>query len=124
MEKIKVYLKRPWVFADSPYYDYLTKNVSGRIEYVNIQGRHQGVIENIKKFKLLNKLKRVVKVTFRNFFPYLPNAHITKSDKPYDLIHCAHCLSLNKNPWVMDIEYVNQFWLGGIPKKYQKDQKT
>lgn len=116
MEKIKVYLKRPWIFGDSPYYDYLTKNVSKRIRYVNVGEKGQGIVKDIKKFKLLNKAKRAVKLTIRNFFPWLPNAHFTKKGD-YDLIHCAHCLSLNKKPWVMDIEYVNQVWAGGIPKK-------
>ncbi|GIU68445.1 MAG: hypothetical protein KatS3mg093_332 [Candidatus Parcubacteria bacterium] len=119
MKKIRVYLKRPWIFVDSPYYDYLTKNISNKIEYINIK-KSQGIIENINKFKLLNKLKRMIKLTIRNFFPFLPNAHFTLTKKKYDLIHCAHCLSLNKKPWVVDIEYVNQFWAGGIQKKQKK----
>jgi len=117
MKKIKVYLQRPWIFGDSPYYDYLTKNVAEEIEYINVKGKKQGIVEDIKKFKLLNKVKRVVKLTLRNLFPFLPNVHLTLASDEYDIIHCAHCLSLNKKPWVVDIEYVNQFWAGGIPKK-------
>ncbi|MEK6925703.1 MAG: glycosyltransferase family 4 protein [Nanoarchaeota archaeon] len=40
-----------------------------------------------------------------------PNAHKTKNGE-YDLIHCAHCLSKNKNiPWIADFECHWQFWL-------------
>ena len=47
------------------------------------------------------------------FFPSMPNAH--KSPKgDYDVIHCAHCLSKNRNkPWVADIEYPGQIWVIG-----------
>ena len=120
MPKIKIYLQRPWKFSDSPYYDYLTQDISDNVEYVNIEGKEQGIIKDLVKFKVLNKLKRTIKIILRNFFPFLPNAHLTKTIKEYDLIHCAHCLSLNKKPWVTDIEYVNQFWAGGIVKKQRK----
>lgn len=120
MNKIRIYLQRPWKFSDSPYYDYLTKNVSDNIEYVNTKGKEQGIIKELGRFKVLNKLKRIVKIILRNFFPFLPNAHLTRTTKEYDLIHCAHCLSLNKKPWVADIEYVNQLWAGGIVKKEKK----
>ncbi|MEM3091032.1 MAG: glycosyltransferase family 4 protein [Candidatus Pacearchaeota archaeon] len=120
MKKIKVYLKKPWIFTDSPYYEYLTKNISPIIEYINVKNKNQWIIEDVKKFKMLNKLKRIIKLTIRNFFPWLPNASITFTKKDYDLIHCAHCLSINKKPWVMDVEYVNQFWAGGITKKQKK----
>lgn len=120
MNKIKIYLQRPWKFSDSPYYNYLTQNISDNIEYVNTKGKEQGIIKDLGRFNLLNKLKRIIKISLRNFFPFLPNAHSTKTSKRYDLIHCAHCLSLNKKPWVADIEYVNQFWAGGIVKKEKK----
>ena len=119
MKKIKVCLQRPLFLGDSPYYDYLTKNVSPKIEYVNIAGKNQGIVKDIKKFKILNKTKRAIKLTIRNLFPGMPNAHLVR-DGNYDVIHCAHCMSLNKKPWVMDVEYVNQFWAGGIPKKQKK----
>ena len=52
----------------------------------------------------------------------LPNAHLTRSSEKYDLIHCAHCLSLNKQPWVTDTEWVGQFWIAANfdehPKRY------
>jgi len=120
MKKIKVYLQRPWKFSDSPYYGYLVKDVSENIDYVNIEGKSQDIVKSLGQFKGLNKIKRIIKLTLRNFFPFLPNAHLTKNTKEYDLIHCAHCLSLNKKPWVCDIEYVNQFWAGGITKKQRK----
>src|SRR3972149_8203433 len=120
MSKIKVYLKKPWAISDSPYYEYLIQNVSDKIEYVNKSEESYGIVKDIKKFKLLNRLKRGVKLTIRNLFPGMPNAHFTQTEKNYDLIHCAHCLSLNDSPWVMDVEYVNQFWLGGIVKKQRR----
>ena len=50
---------------------------------------------------------------FLKIVPSLPNAHLTWTSKEYDLIHCAHCLSLNKKPWIADIEYIGQFWISG-----------
>jgi len=120
MKKIKVYLQRPWKFSDSPYYSYLIKDVSRNIKYVNTEEKSQDIVKSLGQFKGLNKLKRVIKLTLRNFFPFLPNAHLTKTSKKYDLVHCAHCLSLNKKLWICDIEYVNQFWAGGITKKQRK----
>ena len=111
MDKIKVYLQKPWKFSDSPYYQYLRKNPSKNIEYVNEEGFN--LIQSPKKMKLNNWLKKSIKKTIQTFFPSLPNAHFTKNAKKYDLIHCAHCLSLNNRPWVCDIEYVNQFWATG-----------
>ena len=49
-----------------------------------------------------------------------PNAHFTKSNQDFDLIHCAHCLSLNKKPWVADFEGVWQFSVSGEQTKIGK----
>jgi len=43
----------------------------------------------------------------------LVNAHFTRTNKKFDLIHCAHCISRNRFPWVCDIEFANQFWASG-----------
>jgi len=47
----------------------------------------------------------------------IPNAHLSPRGD-YDLIHCAHCLSKNKNkPWVADLEGVWSMGLSGNKTK-------
>jgi glycosyltransferase involved in cell wall biosynthesis len=112
MRKIKVYLQYPWKFPDSPYYKYLIENAQKNVEYLNVK-KQGGVITNKKKFWFSNKMKKIIRKIINRFYPSLPNAHLSpKGD--YDLIHCAHCLSKNKNkPWVADIEYPGQVWANG-----------
>ena len=111
MNKIKVYLQSPWRFSDSPYYLYLRQNPPDNIEYVNANDFY--LIQSAKRMKFNNWLKGTIKKVIRNFFPNLPNAHYSKNPEKYDLIHCAHCLSLNNKPWICDIEYVEQLWAKG-----------
>lgn len=115
--KIKVYLQYPWVFPDSPYYRYLVDNPPENIEFLNAE-RQKGVIINKRFFWFSNFLKRNIR-KFANFLKLsIPNAHLTKTSQDYDLIHCAHCLSKNKNkPWVVDIESKWQFYIGNKTKK-------
>ena len=110
MNKIKVYLQSPWKFSDSPYYLYLRQNPPDNVQYVNAEDFE--LIQSGKKLRLQQKIKHYIKKILK-LMPGLPNAHLTKTQRGYDLIHCAHCLSLNKNPWVCDVEYVNQFWASG-----------
>ena len=114
-EKIKVYLQYPWKFPDSPYYKYLIDSPPEEVEYLNVR-KQKGVITNKKFFWFSNFLKREIRKAVRILAPSLPNAH--KSPKgDYDLIHCAHCLSKNKDkPWVADIEYTGQLWEMGTRK--------
>jgi glycosyltransferase involved in cell wall biosynthesis len=107
-----VYLQYPWKFPDSPYYKYLIDNSPKEIFYLNIK-RERGVITNIKMFKALTKIKSKIRKFADTFKLPIPNAHFTKSLKNYDLIHCAHCLSLNRGPWVADMESVWSMWIGG-----------
>jgi glycosyltransferase involved in cell wall biosynthesis len=118
---IKIYLQSPWKFSDSPYYLYLRQNPPENIEYVNAGDFH--LIQSPKRMKFNNKLKQFIKKAIRNFFPNLPNAHFSKNSENYDLIHCAHSLSLNNKPWVCDIEYVGQFWANGRVGKKDKIRK-
>jgi len=111
MESIKVYLQSPWKNTDSPYYLYLRETPPRGIEYVN--AKEFKLIQSKSQLKKNNKIKSLIKKGIRNFFPNLPNAHFTKNSEKYDLIHCAHCLSLNQKNWISDIEYVNQFWAAG-----------
>jgi len=109
-EKIKVYLQYPWKFPDSPYYKYLLQDSPEGIEYLNTK-KQKGVITNQRFFWFSNFLKKVIRKSINLIYPAMPNAH--KSPKGnYDLIHCAHCLSKNKDkPWIADIEFSSQVWV-------------
>jgi len=116
MKEIKVFLQYPWRFPDSPYYKYLIDYSPEKIQYLNVK-KQKGAITNSKKFWILTRLK----VNIRRVANWLrlpfPNAHLTKSNEEYDIIHCAHCLSKNKDkPWVSDIENVWSMWISGINK--------
>ena len=111
MEKIKVYLQYPWKFPDSPYYKYLTEYPPKNIKYLNVKNQ-KGAITKKKKFFFSTHLKRIRHYANKLKLPF-PNTHLTKKGD-YDLIHCAHCLSKNRDaPWVADIESYWQFWLSG-----------
>ncbi len=117
MKKIKIYLQYPWKFPDSPYYKYLVKNPPKNIEYLNVH-KQKGVITKKKRFLLSNNLKKIIRKTTGILNLPLLNAHYTKIKKGYDLIHCAHCLSLNNDmPWIADIESEWQFYIGNKTKK-------
>jgi glycosyltransferase involved in cell wall biosynthesis len=111
-KKIKIYLQYPWKFPDSPYYKYLLQDYPKEIEYLNTK-KQKGVITNKRFFWFSNFLKRNSRKWTRRLNLSIPNAHSSpKGD--YDLIHCAHCLSKNKNkPWVADIEMIASFAISG-----------
>ena len=115
--KIKVFLQYPWMFPDSPYYKYLVDNPPENIEFLNAK-RQKGVIINKKFFWFSNFLKRNIRRLTNKLNLSIPNAHLTKTSQDYDLIHCCHCLSKNKNkPWVTDIESIWQLYIGKKTKK-------
>jgi len=115
-DKIKVHLQYPWKFPDSPYYKYLINSPPKNIKYQNIKIQ-KGVITNKRFFWFSNFLKRNIRKSTRILFPSLPNAHLSQK-KDYHLIHCAHCLSKNKDvPWVADVEYSSQLWIAGSTPK-------
>lgn len=120
MKPIKVYLQYPWKFPDSPYYKYLVENPPEGINFENISNQ-KGVITNKKFFWFSNFLKRNIRRIFNFFNKSIPNAHLSP-DGDYNLIHCAHCLSKNKNkPWVADIEGAWQIYVGN--KSYNSKNK-
>ena len=121
MNKIKVFLQRPWKFSDSPYYLYLRTNSPENIEYANIN--EFKLIQSKKKLKLINFTKALIKKIILKFYPSMPNAHYTKNAKNYNLIHCAHCLSLNKKPWICDIEFVGNFWAALVGREAYSSKK-
>jgi glycosyltransferase involved in cell wall biosynthesis len=116
MSKIKIYLQRPFNIADSAYYKYLTEYPAKNIEYVGS-----------KKFRIITKKGGYKKIfwlkqfkrNLKRFHISIPNAYITKSKEKYDLIHCTHCLSKNKQPWVADFEFMGQFWIGSSSNNYK-----
>ena len=112
MEKIKIYLQYPWKFPDSPYYKYLIDNPPKNIEYLNIENQ-KGVIIDKKGVFFSNLLKKLIRGVIQKFKIPLINTHQTKINKGYDLIHCAHCISGNKFPWVADFESSWQIFASG-----------
>ena len=115
--KLKVYIQYPWVSSDSQYYRSLIDNPPAGIEYTG-KPKKVGMISNNRKFFLSNILKRQIRKWTHLAGVIIPNAHLTKNSEKYDLIHCAHCLSKNKNvPWVADAESLWQMWISGKNKK-------
>ncbi len=107
---IKIHLQYPWKFPDSPYYKYLIDNPPEGIKYIN-EEKPKGVIINKKFFWFSNFLKKNIRKSLNILNISIPNARLSPRGN-YDLIHCAHCLSLNKDtPWVADIESFWQFWI-------------
>jgi glycosyltransferase involved in cell wall biosynthesis len=122
MKSIKVYLQYPWKFPDSPYYKYLVENPPEGIEYLSAK-KQKGAITNKKLFLLSNFLKRNIRKAMNLFNLSIPNAHLSPKGN-YDLIHCAHCLSKNKDkPWVADIEGIWQFYIGNKTESAKKKIK-
>ncbi|MFC1710680.1 glycosyltransferase family 4 protein [Nanoarchaeota archaeon] len=118
MKEIKVYLQYPWKFPDSSYYKYLIDAPPKGVKYLNI-GKKE-LITNKKKFLFASEMKRIIRrITYPMNIPLL-NARKTNYKGKYDLIHCAHCLSLNDKPWVGDFEGYWQFWITGKDTKLIK----
>ena len=109
---IKIYLQYPWKFLDSPYYKYLIGNPPEGIKYVNPE-KQKGVIVNKKFFLFSNFLKKNIRKSLNTLNLSLPNARLSPRGN-YDLIHCAHCLSKNKDVlWITDMERYFSLFLSG-----------
>lgn len=119
---MKIYLQKPWKTSDSPYYKFLRANPPNGIEFINLD--EFDLIQNPKKMRLMHKLKAKIKSLIKMLYPSMPNVHFTNTPEKYDLIHCAHCLSKNKTPWVCDIEYVGSLWAAGFSEKYPSRKKV
>ncbi len=105
-KEIKVYLQYPWSFPDSSYYNSMLEYPPKNISYINANKKKFSGINSSTKFKLMLRFKK----TIRNCLKIVKVPNITRTRKGnYDLIHCAHCLSLNKKPWVVDIEHYWNF---------------
>ncbi|MBR9701505.1 glycosyltransferase family 4 protein [Candidatus Pacearchaeota archaeon] len=110
MKKIKIYMQFPWRYGDSNYYKSLLEHAPKNVEYLN-NLKHIGNITNNRKFEINNFIKQNIKKYLEIFFPFMINSHLTRCKSEYDLIHCAHCLSYNKRPWICDLEYPEQMWV-------------
>jgi len=122
MKKIKVYLQYPWKVSDSQYYKSIIDNPPKTVSYLNIR-KTEGMIVNKRSLLFFNFIKRQVRNLTKKLKLVLVNAHETKINEGVDLIHCAHCLSKNKNiPWVADFESWWQMWLSGGDKKKGKEK--
>ena len=112
MKKMKIYLQYPWKFPDSPYYKYLIDSPPENVEYLNVN-KQKGVITSKKLFWVSNFLKSQIRYWFKKLSLNILNAHLSPKGN-LDLIHCAHCLSKNKEkPWVADVEMVSSFLVSG-----------
>tara|TARA_Y100000310_G_C20643862_1_gene795485 strand:+ start:656 stop:1786 length:1131 start_codon:yes stop_codon:yes gene_type:complete len=124
LKKIKVYLQSPWKFPDSPYYKYLLTSPPDNVEYINVK-KQKGAMTNYIKFIFSKHLKWKIRQIIYLFNIPLINVNLTRSKKEYDLIHCAHCLSRNKEkPWVIDIEGKWQFYVGHESPKLKESIKN
>lgn len=105
---MKVYIQKPWKTSDSPYYKSLRESPPEGIKYFNLSKNN--LVQSSTKMNSLHKVKSLLKKSIKIFWPSMPNLHFTKSANSYDLIHCAHCLSMNDYPWICNMEYAGQFW--------------
>lgn len=112
MNKIKVFLHYPWKFPDSSYYKNILNYPPKNVNYVNYSksSKKMEVIGSSKKFESMRVLKNRIRKVLKIF--HLPNLTFTFR-KDFDLIHCAHCLSLNRKPWVVDTEVYDRIASAG-----------
>lgn len=113
---MKVYIQYPWAISDSQYYKSLVESPPESVEYINTQ-KDQGMITNPTKFTILKFFKKYIRRIIEKINLPIPNAHKTRTKEDYNLLHCAHCLSLNKTNWVADFESCWQMWISGRDTK-------
>ncbi len=121
MRMLNVYIQRPWKSNDSLYYKFLKESPPSGVKYINLE--NSNIIHNKNAMKINYYVKRFIKKIIRKIYPNMPNAHYTPGSDRYDLIHCAHCLSKNKTPWIGNMEYVGQFWASGGPPSFSGRKK-
>lgn len=111
-KEIKVYLQYPWKFPDSSYYKNILDFPPKHIMFVNYKKKasSMSVIGSSRQFERMRKLKNMVRKILRIL--HVPNVVYT-SQKNYDLIHAAHCLPLNKKPWIVDTEVYDRLASAG-----------
>ena len=118
---MKIYLQYPWRFPDSPYYKYLIGSPPKGIEFLNTE-REKGAATSNKSLRLMNFVKVRIRRWANKLKLNIPNSHKSPPGN-YDLIHCTHCLSKNKNkPWVADVESIWSIFIGGNRTKKGQDK--
>lgn len=111
-KKLKVYLQYPLFRSDSQYYKSLIDNSPKNVSY-EVSHKNSGIGTSNKKIQLIRRIKLFIRwVLNKTSFPMISSFYV-KSAENYDLIHCAHCLCVNKSPWVVDVEFPSQLW-GGV----------
>ena len=119
MKKLNVYLQYPIFKSDSQYYKSILDNPPSNVNYIpSIQSA--GMITSKKEFKKIKILKKIIRFVFNKTHLPFPSAFYVKNSSRYDLIHCAHCLCLNRSPWVADIEHPFQMWGGAELTRLRK----
>lgn len=112
MKKIRVLIKYPWKFPDSSYYKNILNYPPKNVAFVNYKKEEKKfeVISSQHEFETMRKLKNLIRRVIRII--QIPNLSFTFR-KDFDLIHCAHCISLNGKPWVVDSEVYERLSAGG-----------
>jgi glycosyltransferase involved in cell wall biosynthesis len=105
-KEIKVYLQYPWKFPDSSYYNSIMNYPPRNVKYINANKKKYIGINSPKRFNRMVALKDNARKILGVM--KIPNLTLTRN-KEFDIIHCAHCLSLNKRPWVTDTEHYWNF---------------
>ena len=119
--KTKVYIQYPWKVSDSQYYKSMIDNPPKDIEYI-FEDIKIGMITSKAKLSFRNFFKRTIRTTLEKIQVPILNIKKTKNTKDFDVIHNAHCLSSNDNPWVADFESLWQMWVSGRDTKTGMDR--
>src|SRR3989339_11795 len=84
--------------------------MENKINYKKSNKQKIQIIGSSKKFEAMRRFKNFL----RKILNILRLPNLTYTFNPNcDLIHCAHCLSLNKKPWVVDTEVWDRVSAGG-----------
>lgn len=97
---IDIFLLYPGRLIESPYYVNLIKYCPRNCRFIN--ARYLKVEYPIREFYRIKKLKSLLRKIAKIGIPSISYAREVNSS----LIHAAHCIPLNKKPWVVDFEYV------------------
>lgn len=112
-KEIKVHLQYPWKFPDSSYYKNILEYSPKGVDYVNYhkqKGEKMRIIGSSQQFEAMRKFKNFLRKILG--IAKLPNLTYSRG-RNFNLIHCAHCLSMNKKPWVVDTEVWDRVSAGG-----------
>ncbi|HNV01498.1 MAG TPA: glycosyltransferase family 4 protein [archaeon] len=118
MKKIRIFIQYPNFFSDSPYYNYLTKYPPKNIVYLSEEKKRNDIIVEKSKLLIVRAIKDNIRTIIRNLKLPIINAYKTTTKIKYDLIHCAHCLSLEKEKnWIIDLECAWQIGIGNTTEE-------